>query len=54
MDCLRAMYLPTRQEIRQYHKDSRPKDQEKNYISEKIDSFFIVQEDGKKWSFSEQ
>ena len=53
-DCLRAMYLPTRHEIRQYQKASHTKDEEPNRISEKINSFFIVNEDGKKWSFSGQ
>ena len=53
-DCLRAMYLPTRHEIRQYQKASHTKDEEPNSISKKINSFFIVNEDGKKWSFSGQ
>ena len=54
VDCLRVMYLATRHEIRQCDKVSHTKDQEPNSISEKINSFFIVNEDGKKWSFSGQ
>ena len=53
-DCLRAMYLLTRHEIRQYQKASHTKDEEPNSISKKINSFFIINEDGKKWSFSGQ
>ena len=54
IDCLRAMYLPTRHEIRQYHKVKPEKKEslENSRISEKINSFFILQEDGKKWSFT--
>ena len=54
IDSLRAMYLPTRHEIRQYHKVKPEKKEslENSRISEKINSFFILQEDGKKWSFT--
>jgi hypothetical protein len=50
-DSLRAMYAPTRHEIRQYHKVSHTKDQEPNRISEKINSFFIVNEEANRKIF---
>ena len=52
-DCLRIMYLQTRQDIRKFDrimKTTEPDDD----VSRKIDSFFIKNEDGKVWSFKEK
>ena len=52
-DSLRAMWLHTRQDIRQFDKHSE-KNQKDNYLTQIIHDFFIINEDGKKWSFSGQ
>ena len=50
IDSLRAMWLHTRQDIRQF--DQKPKKkQEDNDLTKEIHDFFIINEDGKKWSF---
>ena len=52
-DCLRVMYLQTRQDIRKF--DKVPKSTEiDDDVSKLIDSFFIKNEDGKVWSFKEK
>ena len=52
-DSLRAMWLHTRQDIRQFDKHSE-KNQKDNHLTQTIHKFFIINEDGKKWSFSGQ
>lgn len=49
-DCLKAMYLQSRQDIRQLDKAKKPRDSD-DEISKLIDSFFLKSEDGKVWSF---
>ena len=49
-DCLRAMYLQSRQDIRQLDKAKKPRESD-DEISKLIDSFFLKSEDGKVWSF---
>ena len=49
-DCLRAMYLQSRQDIRQLDKAKKPRDSD-DEISKLIHSFFLKNEDGKVWSF---
>ena len=50
IDCLRAMWLHTRQDIRQFDQQPKKK-QEDNELTRKIHAFFIINEDGKKWTF---
>ena len=50
IDSLRAMWLHTRQDIRKLDKQLEKK-QEDNELTQKIHSFFIINEDGKKWTF---
>ena len=50
-DCLRAMWLHTRQDIRKLDKHSEKK-RDDNYLTKTIHDFFEIYEDGKKWSFS--
>ena len=45
------MYLQSRYNIRQFDKWERPK-QDEDEISKLIDSFFILNEDGKVWSYN--
>ena len=45
-DCLRAMYLQSRQDIRQLDKAKKPRDNSDDEISKLIDSFFLKSEDG--------
>ena len=52
-DSLRAMWLHSRQDIRQLDKHSEKK-QKDNYLTQIIHDFFIINEDGKEWSFSGQ
>ena len=52
-DSLRAMWLHTRQDIRQFDKHPE-KSQKDNPLTQTIHDFFIINEDGKKWSFSGQ
>ena len=52
IDCLRVMWLHTRQDIRQFDQQPKKK-QEDNELTRKIHEFFIINEDGKKWSFQE-
>ena len=49
-DSLRAMFLQSRQDIRQLDKTKKPRESD-DEISKKIDSFFLKNEDGKVWSF---
>ena len=49
-DCLRAMYLQSRQDIWQLDKAKKPRDSD-DEISKLIDSFFLKSEDSKVWSF---
>ena len=50
VDCLRTMYIQSRQDIRKLDKPKKPKERD-DEISKVIDSFFIKNEDGKVWSF---
>ena len=51
-DCLRAMWLHTRQDISKLDKHSEKK-RDDNHLTKTIhDFFFEIYEDGKKWSFS--
>ena len=50
-DCLRAMWLQSRQDIREYEKQPKSKHDENEEIIKTIHDFFIVLEDGQKWSF---
>ena len=50
-DCLRAMWLHTRQDIRKLDKHSEKK-RDDNHLTKTIHDFFEIYEDGKKWSFS--
>ena len=49
-DCLRVMYLQTRQDIRKFDKVMKSVELDDD-VSKQIDSFFIKNEDGKVWSF---
>ena len=51
VDCLKFLYVALRQNIRKNTKVAKKKVKE-NYITEKIDSFFILNEEKNKWSFS--
>ena len=51
-DSLRAMWLHTRHDIRQF--DKHPEKSHNNPLTQTIHDFFIINEDGKKWSFSGQ
>ena len=52
-DCLKVLYVASRQNIRQNSNLSKKKTHDKeSYITQKIESFFSLNEDGKKWSFS--
>ena len=50
-DCLKVLYIASRHNIRQNSKFAKKKDK-KSYITQTIDSFFSLNEDGKKWIFS--
>ena len=53
-DCLRAMWLHSKQDIRQFDKPSVKKQDGSDLAKEltkEIHDFFIINEDGKKWSF---
>ena len=52
-DCLKAMYLPSRQDIRKFDEIQSVTKQKEDEVSKKIQSFFILNEDGVKWTFSE-
>ena len=52
-DSLRAMWLHSRQDIRQFDKHPQ-KSKKANHLTQIIHGFFIINEDGKKWSFSGQ
>ena len=52
-DCLRLMYLQTRQDIRKFDKVLKTTESDDD-VSKQIDSFFIKNEDGKVWSFKEK
>ena len=47
------MWLHSRQDIRQFDKHQE-KSQKDNHLTQIIHDFFIINEDGKKWSFSGQ
>ena len=51
IDCLRLMYLQSRQDIRQFDKTKKPRESD-DEISKLINSFFILNEEGKVWSYS--
>ena len=51
IDCLKLMYLQSRQDIRQFENSKKKRDND-DEISKLIDSFFILNEDGKVWSYS--
>ena len=51
-DCLNTMYLPSRQNIRKFEEVPTVKNIKKDYVSEKIGSFFILHEDGMKWRYT--
>ena len=56
-DCLRAMWLHTRQDLRHFDKHSANKQDGSEMTKEltrEIHDFFIINEDGKKWSFQGQ
>ena len=44
------MYLQLKYDFRQFDKAKKPRESE-DKISELIDSFFILNEDGKVWSY---
>ena len=44
-------YFKTRQDIREYEKHPKSKHDENDEITKTIHNFFVVLEDGKKWSF---
>ena len=50
IDCLRIMWLYSKQEFRKHSE----KKHENNRLTETIHDFFIINEDGKKWSFEGQ
>ena len=52
-DCLKAMYLPSRHNIRKFEETPIVKNLRKDEVSKKIESFFILHEDGTKWKFIE-
>ena len=49
-DCLKNLYTASRQNIRQNTIETKKKVKD-NYITDSINSFFSVSEDGNKWSF---
>ena len=53
VDWLKAMYLPSRQDIRKFEEIKSVKKVREDEISKKIESFFILNEDGVKWSYTE-
>ena len=54
-DSLRAMWVHSRQDIRQFDKHSKKSQvDEDDLITKTIHGFFEVNEDGRNWSFSEQ
>ena len=53
-DCLRAMWLHTMHDIRQFDKPSKKPYKEDDEVTKIIHSFFEINEDGKKWSFREE
>ena len=53
-DCLRAMWLHSRQDIRKFDKSFVRKQNDSDLnkeLTKEIHGFFIINEDGKKWSF---
>ena len=52
-DRLKAMYLPSRQDIRKFDEIQSVTKQKEDEVSKKIQSFFILNEDGIKWCFNE-
>ena len=55
IDSLRAMWLHSRQDIRQFDKHSKKnRDDEDDEITKTIYAFFEINEEGKRWTFSEQ
>ena len=55
VDSLRAMWVHSRQDIRQFDKHSKKSQvDEDDLITKTIHGFFEVNEDGRNWSFSEQ
>ena len=50
-DYLIAMWLQSRQDIREYEKPSKNKHEKNVGIAKTIHEFFTVLEDGQKWSF---
>ena len=52
-DSLRNMWLYSRQDVRKF--DKNPKQSKvDNHLTQKINDFFEVSEDGQKWSFQEE
>ena len=51
IDCLKYFYIQSRHDIRIFDKPKKSK-KENDDISKLIDSFFILNEDGKVWSFT--
>jgi hypothetical protein len=51
IDCLKYFYIQSRHDIRKFDKVKKSK-KENDDISKLIDSFFILNEDGKVWSFA--
>jgi hypothetical protein len=52
IDSLRAMWLHSRQDIRQFDKHSKKNQNEDDYITKIIHGFFEINEDGERWTFS--
>ena len=50
-DCLRTMWRQSRQDIRYYEKHPKRKHDKNEEVTKTIHDFFVVMEDGKKWSF---
>ena len=53
LDNLKTMYLPSRHNIRKFEETPIVKNLRKDEVSKKIESFFILHEDGTKWKFIE-
>ena len=54
IDSLRAMWLHSRQDIRQFDKHSKKNRDDDDEITKTIYAFFEINEEGKRWTFSEQ
>ena len=53
VDCLKAMYLPSRQDIRKFEEVKSVKKFREDQVSKTIEDFFVLNEDGVTWRFNE-